>query len=190
MQHCWNVINLPVSWLVTWSAPSHYLIQCWDIANWTPKNKLDEQTMNKQWNYYRNSYIFIQENPLENVVWKMASILSRPQCVNYPTWGIWVCTYAKAQQNTMIMWHDDLPLAMPLYITFTNSVLFGLNKNTMLHTCCMLSNFSIQRNINILRMDWIWEVNDVDGVHQLTKDALYNTLASRASYGVSYESIL
>ena len=30
----------------------------------------------------RNSYIFIQENPFENVVWKMAAILSRPQCVN------------------------------------------------------------------------------------------------------------
>ena len=29
-----------------------------------------------------NSYIFIHENPFENVVWKMASILSRPQCVN------------------------------------------------------------------------------------------------------------
>ena len=28
-----------------------------------------------------NSYIFIQENPFENGVWKMASILSWPQCV-------------------------------------------------------------------------------------------------------------
>ena len=38
--------------------------------------------MNKlQWNVYRNSYIFIQENPFENVVWKMVAILSRPQCV-------------------------------------------------------------------------------------------------------------
>ena len=27
-------------------------------------------------------YIFIQENAFENVVWKMAAILSRPQCVN------------------------------------------------------------------------------------------------------------
>ena len=26
--------------------------------------------------------IFIQENAFENVVWKMAAILSRPQCVN------------------------------------------------------------------------------------------------------------
>ena len=30
---------------------------------------------------YRNSCIFIQEKAFENVVWKMAVILSRPQCV-------------------------------------------------------------------------------------------------------------
>ena len=29
-----------------------------------------------------NLYIFIQENAFENVVWKMAAILSRSQCVN------------------------------------------------------------------------------------------------------------
>ena len=29
----------------------------------------------------RNSYIFIQENAFQNVVWKMAAILSRPRCV-------------------------------------------------------------------------------------------------------------
>ena len=29
----------------------------------------------------QNSYIFIQENALENVVWIMATILSQPQCV-------------------------------------------------------------------------------------------------------------
>ena len=36
---------------------------------------------NLQWNI--NSYIFIQENALENVVCEMASILSRPQCVKW-----------------------------------------------------------------------------------------------------------
>ena len=61
-------------WLVAWPAPSHYLNQCWNIVNWIPRNKL-------QWNFDRNSYIFHQENPFENVVWKMAAILSRPQCV-------------------------------------------------------------------------------------------------------------
>ena len=39
--------------------------------------------MNKlQWNLNRNSYIFIQENAFENVVWKRAGILFRPQYHN------------------------------------------------------------------------------------------------------------
>ena len=62
-------------WLVAWTAPSHYLKQCWIIVNWSLRNKL-------QWNFNRNSNIFIQENALEHVVCEMASILSRPQCVN------------------------------------------------------------------------------------------------------------
>ena len=35
-----------------------------------------------QWNFNRNSNIFIQENAFENVVWKMVTILSRHQCVD------------------------------------------------------------------------------------------------------------
>ena len=58
-----------------WSVPSHYLNQCWIIINRTLRNKL-------QWNHYRNSYIFIQENAFECVVRKMAAIWSRPQCVD------------------------------------------------------------------------------------------------------------
>ena len=60
-------------WLVAWSAPSHYLNQSWNIVNWNLGNKL-------QWNLKRNSNIFIQENAFENI-WKMAAILSWPQCV-------------------------------------------------------------------------------------------------------------
>ena len=58
----------------SWSAPSHYLNQCWNIVNWTLRSKL-------QCNFNWISNIFIQENALENVVCEMASILSRPQCV-------------------------------------------------------------------------------------------------------------
>ena len=32
-------------------------------------------------NFSQNTTIFIKENVFENVVWKMAAILSRPQCV-------------------------------------------------------------------------------------------------------------
>ena len=56
----------------------HYLNQCWNIVNWTLGNKL-------QWDLYQNLNIFIQENAFENVVWKMAAILSRPQCDNHHT---------------------------------------------------------------------------------------------------------
>ena len=34
-------------WLVAYSAPSHYLNQCWNIVNWTSRNNL-------QWNFNRN----------------------------------------------------------------------------------------------------------------------------------------
>ena len=54
---------------------SHYLNQCWNIDNWTLRNKLQRK---RTWNLY----IFIQENAFENVVWWMPAILSRPQCVN------------------------------------------------------------------------------------------------------------
>ena len=54
-------------WLVAWSAPSHYLNQCWNIVNSTLRNKL-------QWNLNRKSNIFIEENTFENVVCEMVSI--------------------------------------------------------------------------------------------------------------------
>ena len=47
-------------WLRAWSAPSHYLNQWQNIVNWTLKNKI-------QWNFNRNSYIFIHENAFENM---------------------------------------------------------------------------------------------------------------------------
>ena len=45
-----------------------------EYFNWTLWNKF-------QWNFNRNSNIFIHENEFESVVCEMAAILSRPQCV-------------------------------------------------------------------------------------------------------------
>ena len=50
--------------------PSHYLNQYWNIVNLTLWNKV-------QWNLNRNSYLFIQENAFENIVWKC-----RPFCLD------------------------------------------------------------------------------------------------------------
>ena len=46
----------------------------WIIVNWTLTNKF-------QRNFNWISYIFIQENVLENVVWEISAIVSRPQYV-------------------------------------------------------------------------------------------------------------
>ena len=61
-------------WLVAWSAPSHYLNQCWNVVNWTLRIKF-------KWNFNRNAHIFIQANAFQKVVCKMSAIVSRPQCV-------------------------------------------------------------------------------------------------------------
>ena len=57
----------------------------WNIVNWTLENKF-------QWYFSRNQYIFIQENALENVVWKMAAIFL---CLNVLNWwsssSSWCC---------------------------------------------------------------------------------------------------
>ena len=50
---------------------------CWisdDYLNWTLRNKF-------QWNFIQNSNIFIEIKVLENVIWKMAAILFRFQCI-------------------------------------------------------------------------------------------------------------
>ena len=70
-------------WLVAWSAPSHYPNQFCDIVYWTPGNKL-------QWNFNKNSYIFIEENAFENVVWKMASIFLGLNVLSLSEAGPWV----------------------------------------------------------------------------------------------------
>ena len=57
------------------SAPSHYLNQCWVIANWTLRNKI-------QRNFNQNTKQFIHGNASENIVCKIATILSRGRWVN------------------------------------------------------------------------------------------------------------
>ena len=62
-------------WRVAYSAPSHYLNQCWVIVTWTLRNK-------RRWNFNQNTKRFVHENASENVVFEMAAILSRGRRVN------------------------------------------------------------------------------------------------------------
>ena len=54
---------------VAYSAPSHYLNQCWIIYNWPPRNKF-------QLNFTQNTKLFIHDNVYENIDCGMAAILS------------------------------------------------------------------------------------------------------------------
>ena len=53
-----------------------FFFQCWNIVNWTHRNKL-------QWNFYRiQTFLFKKMHLFVSFV-KTAAILSRPQCVNF-----------------------------------------------------------------------------------------------------------
>ena len=83
-------------------APGRYLNQWWYIVSSAIGNTL-------RWKLNRNTTIFIQENELENVAWKMSTILSRRQsdtCVG----GKW-------------RWEKDTPVWKPLsYVPFYTNI--------------------------------------------------------------------
>ena len=74
-------------WPVAYSAPSHYVKQCWDIVKLTLRNKL-------KWNFNQNTKLFIHENASECIVYEMAAILS---------WGRWV----------NVVYHKKIPFLVP-----------------------------------------------------------------------------
>ena len=75
-----------------------------------------------QWNLY----ISIQENALENIVWKMAAILSRPQCVKTMITYTWLGRY----------WHWGMNKIADIVKTFAD--VFSLKENL-----CILSHISL-----------------------------------------------
>ena len=54
-------------WLVAYSAPSHYLNQCWLIVSWTPMNKFLP-------NFNQNTKLFIHENAFEMYIYMIALV--------------------------------------------------------------------------------------------------------------------
>ena len=104
------------------------------IINWTLRNKF-------QWNFNRNSNIVIQGNAFENVVWKMAAILSRPQWVNGDITLTWMTSKHKIsiicniiqqkphshiimpkETSTHTIYHDF----WEMYLKLTNQLLFSI----------------------------------------------------------------
>ena len=143
---------------MAWSTPSHYLNQCWDIINWNLRNKL-------QCNFNQNCNIFIQENVFENVVCKMASILSRPQCVN----SLWA-------SDAILCWEVPCQGPIPWTIFYCNSNLmenwfycnaiegYHITTNfahvTTAQLLCHMQNFiaitSLQHDWSRMKLHRIW----------------------------------
>ena len=92
---CVTIYHWFRKWLVAWSVPSHYLNQSWNIVNRRLRSKL-------QWNFNPILFVFIQENGTENVVWKMAAILYRPQCVNSLVPGMYGCNFNSTTAKLVI----------------------------------------------------------------------------------------
>ena len=99
--------------------PSHHLNQCWDIVNWTHRNKL-------QWNFNQNTKFFIHENASEKIVHEMAAILSRRR------WDLWpyseglawsVNTAWIAKNINIFHWSSVILIAM-LKLWFTQTIWF------------------------------------------------------------------
>ena len=111
--------------------PSHYLNQCWDIVNWTLRNML-------QWNLNRNSNMFIEEYAFENIIWKMAVILS--QCVKW-----WLVEYSVLNHvlNQWCFFIDKLPCN-------------DINTQNVISLCRILSTIF---NIVIWMRNWFFLFN-------------------------------
>ena len=76
---------------------NRFMNQCLNIVNLTLGNK-------SQWKFNRNTYIFVRENAFENVVWKIAAILSRFRLGSWPNLDL--CNYMFA--TTLIMFERML----------------------------------------------------------------------------------
>ena len=92
------------SWFVACSAPSHYLNQCWLIANRNPVNKF-------QWNSYQNSIIFYQENAFEIVVCPSGGRFVQGKLLNYiPLFYMDIITYYN--MTVWILARNDINFSM------------------------------------------------------------------------------
>ena len=75
------------------SMPSHYLNQCWNIVNWKLGNKF-------QWNRKGNSYIFIQQKAVENIVCKMETFCLGLNVLSHQVIFELPITYGEADVST------------------------------------------------------------------------------------------
>ena len=123
------------------------------------------------WNLKRCSYICIQENAFENVVWAMAIILSRPQCVKVHFTNcncdpqavrVNIVTANKGYQIRklwfVMKWflRDCLPMSL---VSITHTRCHSIEVNHISHN----ARLRVQRSHNITRQVsyQVWSCDDI-----------------------------
>ena len=100
----------------------------------------DAKPLSKPKLKWSNSYIFIHENACENVVWKIAAILSQPQYVSNHPGGT----------NELKQWIEDGPFW----------------KKTKVHICCLDFSNAFDKVLHIrhqlTQLHWTWETGAIE----------------------------
>ena len=138
--------------------------QCLNIVNWTLRNKL-------QWNFNRNSNIFIEENAFESVIREMGAILSRLQCVLLCGWA---CNQPMRDGVTL---QCCLSLAGCIQ---NDSCNVSLAKTPVEGHKCMITScpfMSIQLLIHAI-ISTHWPLGDLDGILKMHFSVLLHWLIS------------
>ena len=135
-------------WRAAGTASSLYLNQCWNIVDWTLRNKV-------QWNLNRNWNIFIQENAFENVVWKMSAIFLGLNVLTFS----WLpknahlhfapCSCSHYFNELAVMWHMRV-LQIALFCTTLTMNLFLLS----LYYLIQPTLFSFRYKHTIRNFEW------------------------------------
>ena len=117
-QHCFR------QWLVTYSAPSHCLNQCWVIIIWTHMNKV-------QWNFHQNIKLFIHENAFESIVCKMAAIMScgsgkSNSSITLYFLSITGCSSRECLSKWPIEWSKSV-ISSQWYVDYLNGIPIGMS---------------------------------------------------------------
>ena len=123
-------------WPVAYSAPNHYLNQCWVIVNWALRNKL-------QWNFNQNTILFIHENASKKYRLRNGGHFVQGRWVN----SLWRCEATWRQRSCSALVHtiNSLSIVRHQTSTWINLVLLSIGSpgtNFSIHVISIIQQFS------------------------------------------------
>ena len=165
-------------------APSHYLDQCWNVFNWNLGTNFSQILIGNQTSSF-------QENALENIVWKMAAIVSwLNQCVK----GVvgyghtWLATdadnvvqYLKWLQKVSVKYTNDFSS----YINKIDTFIFWFPSKSLWHLSfgcsTSASKMHCRQESSLNFAHWIYRLFHRDGIvfTWITGQYIYQMCANR-----------